>query len=77
MRTDISFVTAHFHDFDWTEYLVRRIREMTPPDTIRQILVINQDRNDAARRRLESRDVPARCGAGFRDAVARPTRRDG
>jgi hypothetical protein len=54
MLKDISFITAHFFDFDWTEHLIRRIQETTPREEIRELLVINQDRTETSRRRLES-----------------------
>jgi hypothetical protein len=53
---EISFVTAHFHDFQWTELLLRRIRATTPVDAIREIIVIDQDRTAESRKRLLALD---------------------
>lgn len=44
MINNISFITTHFVDFDWTSLLVRNIRKFTPPEKIKEILIINQDR---------------------------------
>jgi glycosyltransferase involved in cell wall biosynthesis len=53
---NISFITAHFHDFGWTEMLIRQIRATTPADCIREIIIIDQDRSLHSRARLSASD---------------------
>lgn len=53
MINNISFITAHFVDFDWTSLLVRNILKFTPKEKIKEILIINQDRTLKSRLRLE------------------------
>jgi hypothetical protein len=52
----ISFVTAHFSDFGWTELWLKRIKENTPSSAILEFLIINQDRTEESKNRLESLD---------------------
>lgn len=40
----ISFITAHFSDFDWTRCWLDRIIRYTDSSLIHEILIINQDR---------------------------------
>jgi hypothetical protein len=49
---NISFITAHFHDFRWTERLLRQLAATMPAEAITEILVIDQDRTDSSRARL-------------------------
>jgi len=56
MLKNISFITAHFYDFAWTELLVKNIRRSTPDSLIREIIIINQDRNKKSQIHLESLD---------------------
>lgn len=60
MINNISFVTTHFVDFDWTSLLVRNIRKFTPPEKIKEILIINQDRTVESRDRLLALDPSVR-----------------
>lgn len=41
---DVSFITAHFHDFDWIQCWLDRIIHFTDYGLIREFLVVNQDR---------------------------------
>lgn len=52
----ISFVTAHFFDFNWTKNWIDRIRTFTDYDLIREFLIVNQDRNIASQKKLEKLD---------------------
>lgn len=52
MINNISFVTAHFFDFEWTEMLVNNIINFTDPKKIKEILIINQDRSLESHNRL-------------------------
>src|SRR5208337_1308530 len=49
-------ITAHFHDFRWTELLLRRLGAGIPADSIRETLVIDQDRTPQSRARLAALD---------------------
>jgi hypothetical protein len=54
VRRSVTILTAHFGDFDWTEFLLRRIFETLDRDVVSlQVLVINQDRTEESRVRLE------------------------
>src|SRR5579871_5840385 len=53
---NISILTAHFHDFRWTELLLRKLRETTAPGLIGEILIINQDRTASSHDRLAQLD---------------------
>jgi len=55
-----SFVTAHFHDFGWTERLITQLRATTPADEIDEILVVDQDRTAGSARRLARLDRAVR-----------------
>ncbi len=55
-----SFITAHFHDFGWTERLIGQLRATTPPEAIAEILVIDQDRTPASTERLAALDPAVR-----------------
>lgn len=49
----ITILTAHFGDFDWTECLLKKIRDSIDPQKYSlQLLVINQDRTRASREHL-------------------------
>lgn len=48
----ISFITTHFHEFAWTEFLVRKLEETVPSDRIEEILIVDQDRKAASKERL-------------------------
>jgi hypothetical protein len=49
----ISFITTHFYDFEWTELLIRQLLTTTPGERIHEILIVDQDRETASRRRLQ------------------------
>lgn len=53
---DITVITAHFHDFRWTEMLLRQLRATTPADSVREILIIDQDRTPQSCARLTALD---------------------
>lgn len=54
MHRSATILTAHFGDFDWTEFLLRRIFETAGNGALDlQVLVINQDRTAESRTRLE------------------------
>lgn len=53
MVTNISFITTHFYDFEWTELLVRNIFRFTDDTLIKEIVIVNQDRTKVSRDRLE------------------------
>lgn len=57
---DISFITAHFHDFDWIECWINRIKQFTEYNHIKEFLIINQDRIDESRYRLVRLDKKVR-----------------
>jgi len=50
----ISFITAHFYDFDWTNLLINNILSYTDHELIKEILIINQDRTDESHQKLEN-----------------------
>lgn len=54
--TDVSFITAHFHDFDWIQCWLDRIIHFTDYDLIREFLVVNQDRNKDSNAKLAQLD---------------------
>ena len=55
MREKISILTAHFGDFEWTEFLLQRVYETVDSSLYElQLLVINQDRIEASRDRLRA-----------------------
>ncbi len=60
MIKDISFITTHFFDFDWTENWIDRIKTFTDYDLIREFIIINQDRNAASRKKLARLDPKVR-----------------
>jgi hypothetical protein len=53
---EISIITTHFYDFHWIELWIKQIRQYTNPNLIKEILVINQDRNEESRKRLQKLD---------------------
>lgn len=53
MLNNLTFITAHFNDFNWTELLIKKIYLTTPMDRISEIIIIDQDRTDLSRERLE------------------------
>ncbi len=58
--TDITFITAHFQDFDWIKSWVKRIVQFTDYNLIRELLIINQDRNSKSRAKLQALDPKVR-----------------
>ncbi|GEM_PF-2865752 len=54
MLQDITFITAHFRDFEWTQLLVESICQKTPADSIREIIIIDQDRSEESRSYLQT-----------------------
>lgn len=58
--TDITFITAHFRDFDWIKSWVKRIVQFTDYNLIRELLIINQDRNSKSRAKLQALDSKVR-----------------
>jgi len=60
MIKNISFISAHFYDFDWTELLVRNIKRYTDETLIKEIILINQDRTQESRDRLQALDPKVR-----------------
>lgn len=54
MINEISIITTHFHDFDWTELLLEKVFNFTDFSKIKEILIINQDRNLESANRLRS-----------------------
>lgn len=54
MFDNISIITTHFFDFDWTELLINNITNNSEVNKLKEILVINQDRNQDSAKRLES-----------------------
>ncbi len=60
MIKNISFISAHFYDFDWTELLVRNIKRYTDEALIKEIILINQDRTQESRDRLQALDPKVR-----------------
>jgi len=54
MIKNISFISAHFYDFDWTELLVRNIKRYTDETLIKEIILINQDRTQDSCDRLQA-----------------------
>lgn len=53
---DISIITTHFYDFDWTELLIKNIQQFTDSGKIKEILIINQDRCKKSADRLVELD---------------------
>ncbi|MDF7798267.1 glycosyltransferase family A protein [Pontiellaceae bacterium B1224] len=54
MHRSVTILTAHFGDFDWTDFLIRRLFETVGNSASElEILVINQDRTAESRARLE------------------------
>lgn len=60
MITNISFITTHFFDFDWTSLLVQNIVNFTETERIKEILIINQDRSLESHSILKKLDVLVR-----------------
>lgn len=56
----ISFVTTHFYDFDWTRLWLRQINRYVPSDYTYEFIVINQDRTEESRSKLQSLDTRIR-----------------
>lgn len=56
MMNDICFLTAHYHDFDWTKYLISQINNYTDKALIREFLIINQDRTVKSREKIAKFD---------------------
>lgn len=54
MIKNISFITAHFYDFDWTTLLVKNITRFTDDQLVKEILIINQDRTVESREKLQA-----------------------
>lgn len=54
MLQDITFITAHFRDFEWTQLLVESICQNTPLESINEIIIIDQDRSEESRSRLQT-----------------------
>jgi hypothetical protein len=66
-RVPASFITTHFHDIRWTEWLLSQLRVTTPPAAIAEILVVDQDRTTASAERRDVRaDLAETASAGFR-----------
>lgn len=57
---DISFITTHFHDFDWIQCWFDRILHFSEHDLIREILIVNQDRNKHSQDKLAKLDQKVR-----------------
>lgn len=57
---NLSIITAHFYDFDWIELWITQIRKFTNPDIVKEILIVNQDRTETSRNRLQKIDKQAR-----------------
>lgn len=53
---DITLITTHFKEFRWFHIWLRQIIKSTPPEIIREILVIDQDRTEESRRKLANMD---------------------
>jgi len=53
MIKNISFLTTHFIDFDWTSLLVKNILKYTDLLRIKEIAIINQDRTSESQMRLQ------------------------
>lgn len=49
---EISIITTHFYDFHWIELWIKQIRQFTDPNILKEILIINQDRNEESRKCL-------------------------
>jgi hypothetical protein len=56
MIQSLSFISAHFYDFDWIEMLISKINLFTPVNLIEEILVINQDRTLSSYNKLHQLD---------------------
>jgi len=54
MLQDITFITAHFRDFEWTQLLVESICQNTPSESINEIIIVDQDRSEKSRSRLQT-----------------------
>lgn len=52
----ISFITAHFSDFDWTSCWLNHILRYTDSSLIHEFLIINQDRTIKSYKKLASLD---------------------
>ena len=57
---DVSFITAHFHDFDWIRCWFDRIIHFTDYDLIREVLIVNQDRSKDSYIKLAQLDKKVR-----------------
>ncbi|MEL7625967.1 MAG: glycosyltransferase [Anaerolineaceae bacterium] len=53
MINNLSIITTHFFDFDWTLRLIDSIQVFTPFERIDEILIINQDRALESHRKLQ------------------------
>jgi len=54
MLQDITFITAPFRDFEWTRLLVESICQNTPSESINEIIIVDQDRSEESRSRLQT-----------------------
>jgi glycosyltransferase involved in cell wall biosynthesis len=50
---DISIISAHFKDFDWIELLINQIKLNSEISNIREIIIINQDRCESSKIKLQ------------------------
>lgn len=53
---ELTIIVTHFYDFTWTELLIQKIQQLTEENSLREILVINQDRNEESLKRLQHLD---------------------
>ncbi len=57
---DVSFITAHFHDFDWIRCWLDRIIHFTDYELIQECLIVNQDRTKDSHIKLSRLDKKVR-----------------
>lgn len=50
---NLTVITAHFADFDWTKMLVERINSLVPKSKLLELIIINQDRTEESTTKLK------------------------
>jgi len=50
---NLTVITAHFADFDWTKMLVERINSLVPKSKLLELIIINQDRTGGSTIKLK------------------------